>query len=87
MPPWQWVKLQGNQLTLPSDQPFDLASMGTECTQLVKHLLASKPAVQLHTSMALPGVTLLGAPLHLKQVGHHRPTRSCLTPTAPRAHA
>jgi CheY-like chemotaxis protein len=43
-----------------------LGALGQECAQLVKHLLKRKP-VLLTVKMA-PDVTLLGAPLYLKQI-------------------
>ena len=67
-----WVKLQANELKLPSDQPFELPSLSSECVQLVQHLLHKKP-VSLTTKVDLSAnVVLCGAPFHLKQAGEPR---------------
>jgi signal transduction histidine kinase len=70
-----WSKLQANKLTLPADQPFELATLGEECRRLVKSMLRDKPVTM--TVVAPQTVGLQGSPVHLKQTLLNLLTNAC----------
>jgi signal transduction histidine kinase len=63
-----YQKMRVGELTIAFETPFTLSGVEAEVTALVNCLARSKPDIQLEcfTPPSLP--TLLGSPLHLKQV-------------------
>ena len=70
-----WAKLKAQKLTLPNDQPFELAAIGEECKRLVKCMLREKPV--LVTVVAPEEACLQGAPVHLQQTLLNLLTNAC----------
>ena len=70
-----WSRLKARSLTLPTDQPFNLAVIVNECVRLTRHLSVGKP-IELVANVP-EEAALLGSPVHLKQILVNLLTNAC----------